>query len=288
MTPAIGEPAQSEFREGFAEADGIETHYWKYGDPKDQPLVLVHGGGSGADSWGNWKYAMPLLAAAGFHVYAMDMVGFGKSATPDPDTFDYTNQTRIDQIVGFLEEMDVDGDASLIGNSMGGAASMGVAMQRPDIVDKLVLVGGAGLLTPEERPQSCRDAIDTLSSFDGSRKRMHNVIDVLSVTDWYDREAMVDHRLENYEREGIQKAFGATMKNSGTMYYDNEEIASIDTQTLIINGREDRVIPPEGGWGLFELIDDSSLHILPECGHWIMVDQVEWATNIISEFFKNS
>jgi len=285
----MSEPSQDEFEEGFIQVNGVETHYWERGPEDGRPLVMVHGGGSGADSWGNWKYAMPLLAEAGYRTLAMDMVGFGQSATPDPDEFDYTNQARIDQVIDFVEAMDLD-RPSLIGNSMGGSASMGVAMQSPETIDKLILVGGAGYLTLDERPQSCRDAVDILSSFDGSREAMFDIVDVLSVTDWFDRAAMVDHRLSNLERPGIEAAFSETMRiaTSGDMYYDDEEIAAVDVETLIINGRDDRVIPPEGAFGMFDLIDDSTVHVLRNCGHWVMVDQVEWAASLIDGFFDNS
>lgn len=286
----VTEPVQADFVEEFVDVDGIETHYWEVGTEGDRPLVMVHGGGSGADSWGNWKYAMPLLADCGFHVFAMDMVGFGQSATPDPGEFEYTNQARIDQVIGFLETMNLDGKASLIGNSMGGAASMGVAMQQSDVLDRLVLVGAAGHLTPDERPERSRQAIETLASFDGSREGMVDIVGVLSAADWYDVDAMVDHRLTNLGRDGIKEAFAATMKvaRGGDMFYDDDEIAAIDVPTLIINGREDLVIPPVGAWGLFELIDNSSMHILPECGHWVMVDRVQWSVELVSDFFAYS
>lgn len=280
------EPVPADFEESFIDTEGIETHYWARGPEDGEPLVMVHGGGSGADSWGNWKFAMPRLADLGFRTYAMDMVGFGQSATPDPDEFDYTNQKRIEQLAGFIEALGLD-RPSLVGNSMGGAASMGVAMQSPEIIEKLILVGGAGHLQPEDRPQGSQDAIEVLSGFDGSKEAMFDVVDVLSVTEWYDREAMVDHRLENYDRPGVQAAFRETMKiaTGGDLYYDDEEIAAIPHETLIINGREDLVIPPRGAWGMFDLIDKSSVHILPNCGHWVMVDQVDWATSLVANFF---
>lgn len=281
------EPQQADFEEATVTTGAFETHYWARGPEDGDALVMVHGGGSGADSWGNWKFAMPRLAEAGFRTYAMDMVGFGQSATPDPEAFDYTNQARINQVVDFIDALGLE-DPSLVGNSMGGAASMGVAMQAPDRIDRLVLVGGAGHLRPEERPPASQEAIEVLSGFDGSREAMFDVVDVLSVTDWYDRAAMVDHRLENFERPGVKAAFGETMRiatGEMDMYYDDEEIASIPVPTLIINGREDLVIPPRGAWGMFDLIDDASVHVLPHCGHWVMVDQVDWATSLVADFF---
>jgi len=152
----------------------------------------------------------------------------------------------------------------------------------------LILAGGAGHLRPEERPERSREAIQTLSSFDGTWEAMDDVVDVLSVSEAYDRDAMVDHRIEILGQPGVQEALAATMEiaTSGDMYYEDEEIAAIPNETLIINGREDLVIPPRGAWGMFDLIEDASVHILPRCGHWVMVDQVEWATSLVVDFFS--
>lgn len=290
LSHMIAEPSQADFESDFVDADGVETHYWEHGPEDGTPLIMVHGGGAGADSWGNWKYAMPRLAAEGFHVYAMDMVGFGRSATPDPEEFRYTNQARIDQIVAFADAIGED-RPSLVGNSMGGAASLGVAQQHPELVDTLVLVGGAGYRTPGERPQKTRDAIEVLSSFDGSRDAMHDVIDVLSVTEWYDRDAMVDHRVANYERDGVADAHSATMRiatSEHDMYYEADDFRDVGTETLLIYGRDDPIIPPEDAWGMFNLLEQSSLHLLDRCGHWVMVDALDQAVGVITGFFEQT
>ena len=66
----------------FVEVAGIRTHYVEAGDRGAPTLVLLHGGGAGADCVGNWRHAIPLLARD-FRVLAMDLVGFGQSSKPD-------------------------------------------------------------------------------------------------------------------------------------------------------------------------------------------------------------
>lgn len=287
------EPDPSDYEDSFVDAGGIETHYWEVGPDDGQPIVMVHGGGAGADSWGNYKFAMPRLADRGFHVYAMDMVGFGQSATPDPDEFEYTNQARIDQVADFITAMDID-RPSLIGNSMGGAASTGVAIQQPELIDSLILVGGAGYRRSEEEQEvedTRDDALDALASFEGSREGMYDIIDVLSVSDWYDRDAMVDHRLTNYRREGVQEALSETMRiaiGTDDMSYPDEQWATIETETLLIYGRNDVLMDPIVPWGIFNLVDDSSLHVLNNCGHWVLVDQMEQSVGIVAEFLESA
>ena len=75
----------------YVDANGIKTHYMEAG--AGQPLVLVHGGGAGADSLSNWFRCIPAYAQK-FRVIAVDMVGFGKTAKPDPAGFSYTQDAR--------------------------------------------------------------------------------------------------------------------------------------------------------------------------------------------------
>lgn len=289
----VAEPAQAEITESFIDANGIETHYWEHGPEDGSPVILIHGGGAGADAWGNYKFAIPLLADAGFRVYAMDMVGFGKSETPDPNGYTYDNQARIDQLAGFIEALEHD-SANLVGNSMGGSASVGVSLQAPELVDKLVLVGGAGYRRDEEERKASEarreGALEVITAFDGTREAMYEVIDVLSTQDWYDRDSMVDHRLANWERDGVEQAHQAIMAIAGPtddMSYPDAQWRQIEHETLLVYGGDDVLMGPEVPWAIFNLVDNSSLHILNNCGHWVMVDQIEQSAAIVSEFLNH-
>jgi pimeloyl-ACP methyl ester carboxylesterase len=122
-------------------AGGIETNYLTEGD--GPPVILVHGGGLGTDAWGNWRGCIPLLAKH-FRVFAIDMVGFGRTAKPDPKTFRYDQDSRVRHIAAFIERLGIV-RPSLVGKAMGGITSLGVAMERPDLVSRLVLTGSPGI-----------------------------------------------------------------------------------------------------------------------------------------------
>src|SRR5262249_53685875 len=96
----------------FIHADGLRTHYVELGE--GPPLILIHGGGAGADSWGNWRGCLPKYAQH-FHVIAYDMPGFGRSEKPDPSLYDYSQASRnrhLDALIGALNL----GSVNLIGN----------------------------------------------------------------------------------------------------------------------------------------------------------------------------
>ena len=119
---------------------GVTTHYLEAGE--GEPLVLIHGGGAGADAKGNWEGCIPEYARH-FRVLAVDMIGFGISERPDPATYSYGQTNRNAHMAEFVEKV-AGGSAYLIGNSMGGATALGVTIKRPELVKKLVLMGAAG------------------------------------------------------------------------------------------------------------------------------------------------
>ncbi|MEM1153691.1 MAG: alpha/beta fold hydrolase, partial [Pseudomonadota bacterium] len=127
----------------YLDAGGIKTHYIEAGT--GTPTILIHGGGAGADGWGNWRKCLPLFAE---HVRAMaiDLVGFGGSSKPDPKEFVYSQDARDQQLADFVEALDA-GPVNLVGNSTGGLTAIGAALLKPDLVNKVVLMGSAGIET---------------------------------------------------------------------------------------------------------------------------------------------
>ena len=114
----------SQLPSNYVDTLGYRTHYIEAGAGK--PLLLIHGGGAGADARGNWeRLCMPLLAGER-RVIAYDMVGFGSGDAPDPDHFAYTPDARVDQLVALIEALRL-GPVDIVGNSMGGRTALATA-----------------------------------------------------------------------------------------------------------------------------------------------------------------
>jgi len=116
----------------YVELGGVRTWYEEHGD--GEPLVLMHGGL--VDS----RFLEPNLPplAERFHVYTPDRRGHGH--TPDVDG-PITYQFMADDTIAFLEQV-VGGPAHLVGHSDGAMVAMLVAMQRPALVKRLVMISG--------------------------------------------------------------------------------------------------------------------------------------------------
>jgi pimeloyl-ACP methyl ester carboxylesterase len=115
----------------YATANGVRTYYEVRGD--GEPVVLLHGGGVTADSW----YAQIPALAQRYRVYAPERRGHGR--TPDVEG-PVTSDLMAEDTVALLEVLGT-GPAHLIGWSAGGTVALRLALRRPDLVRKLVLIG---------------------------------------------------------------------------------------------------------------------------------------------------
>jgi pimeloyl-ACP methyl ester carboxylesterase len=245
---------------------GVETHYLEAGE--GEPLVLIHGGGAGADARGNWAGCLPEYARR-FRVIAVDMIGFGASARPDPATYSYGQTGRNAHMIGFIEAV-VGGPTHLIGNSMGGATALGVAIQRPDLVKKLVLMGAAGLDISNPDPSS-RAA---LGGYDYTPEGMRRLVGVLTGPNYQASEELIAYRHALTLQPGAREASAAIQAHmrDDPMTYPREAIAGVQTPTLVVGGKEDKIAVLARTYGYLELIPNSWGFVLPHVGHWVMME----------------
>ncbi len=262
----------------------FSTAYYQGGEGPRRPVILVHGGGAGAESVSNWQRSFPLFAAHG-PTYAMDMVGFGNSDAPSPEAFAYTQDARNQQLIDFIEALDL-GPVRLIGNSMGGCTSLGVAMKRPDLVDSLVLMGSggraqAGALSPDLGP---------VIHYDFTVEGMRAIIGVLANPGFIPSDEQVEYRYEMSIRPELKAAYKATMgwvRENG-LYYPDDAIAAVKTRTLVVNGKEDKVVPIEQAFEFLTLLENSTGYLIPHCRHWAMIEYPELFSRVCIDFFEDT
>jgi len=245
---------------------GVETHYLEAGE--GEPLVLIHGGGAGADAKGNWEGCIAAYAKQ-FHVFAVDMVGFGHSSRPDPNTYSYGQTNRNAHMIAFVETV-VGGPANIIGNSMGGATALGVAIRRPDLLRKLVLMGAAGL--DIANPDTTHRA--TLGGYDYTTEGMRRLVEVLTGPGFPVSDELIAYRHGLTMQPGAREASAAIAEQMRTdpMTYPREDIASVQTPTLVVGGKLDQIAVLARTYGYLELIPNSWGFVLPHAGHWVMME----------------
>ena len=119
----------------FIDLDGVRVHYQEAGEPDAPALLLIHGF---ASSTLVWSKVFLRLASQGFRVIALDMLGFGYSAKPKNGEYTIAGQAKL--LTRLLDRLDIP-RATFVGSSYGGAVAATCALDYPDRVEKLVLVG---------------------------------------------------------------------------------------------------------------------------------------------------
>lgn len=271
----------NEYPSRYVDAGGIRTHYIEAGS--GAPIVLIHGGGAGADGYGNWMRTLPALAKT-HRAIAVDMLGFGKTDKPDAADFIYSQASRNKHLTAFLEALGLKG-ASLVGNSMGGCTAIGVAVERPELVGKLVLMGSAGLTT------QMTEALKPIIFYDFTRAGMVALVRALTNERFVPDESLITYRLESSLEPAARRAYGRAMgwiKEQGGLYYDESYVRRVRAPTLVVNGKNDIVVPMSVALRFLELIPRSWGYIIPDCGHWAMIEHAEDFAATTMNFLSNA
>jgi pimeloyl-ACP methyl ester carboxylesterase len=262
------------------DAGGVKTNYLEAGE--GPAVLLIHGSGPGVTAYANWRLVIPALAEQ-FHVIAPDMVGFGFSDRSGD--VEYSVQTWADQAVGLMDSLGIE-KASVVGNSFGGAIALRIAAQHPDRVDRMVLMGSMGVDFP------ITEGLERVWGYEPSFENMRKVLDVFA----YNRELVPDELAEVRYRAsmqpGFQESFSAMFPAPRQRWVDamrtsDEDIRQLPHRTLIIHGREDKVIPVETSLNLMRLIENGDLHVFSHCGHWVQIERSKDFNRIVADFLKD-
>ncbi len=246
-----------------------------------RPVVLIHGSGPGVSAWANWRLILPELARD-FRVIAPDMAGFGYTERPDGIVYDKALWLR--QTLGLLDALGLD-QVDLVGNSFGGALALALAIEHPERVRRLVLMGSVGLSFP------ITDGLDRVWGYQPSFEAMRGLLDLFA----YDRNLVNDELAElRYKasiRPGFQESFAAMFPAPRQRWVDalassEDAIRALPHETLVIHGREDRVIPPQVSYRLAEMIPASQLHVFGHCGHWTQIEHSARFVKLVANFLQ--
>ena len=268
----------------FITVEGARLHYQEFGEPNQPTLVLIHGFTA---SLFVWHKVAPLLADAGFHVVAVDLVGFGYSEKPR--WFDYSIQAQARMVSRFMNQLGI-GRATLVGSSYGGAVAMTICLDYPEFVEKLVLIGAVCndeiLSHPFLRLASIKGVGEVITPFlVGSRAMLrYRMRGTLSRSN---HNLITKERVSNVIRP-LAAADGhhsvlATSRNWSANRLQ-EDAYLINHPTLIIWGEEDTVIGIHNGYKLYDSILHSSFVVLKDCGHVPAEEKSELVSELISQF----
>lgn len=225
-------------------------------------VLLVHGSGPGATAWTNWQATLPLLAED-FRVLAPDLLGFGHTEFPAGHPTGTEVWAR--QVLDLLDTQGI-GTADVIGHSYGGAVALHLAIHHPERVRRLVLSGSVGTpfpVTPE---------LAAVWGYSPSAANMRRLLELFAYDSTRVSDDLVALRHQASIRDDRHQRYAALFAPPHQRWIDaatfpEAVLRAVPHPTLIVHGREDRVVPVAVAHTLSRWIGRSDLHILGRCGH---------------------
>lgn len=266
---------------------GQRIHYRDQGNPDGPPMILLHGSNSSLQTW------EPLVARLGreYHIITLDLPGHGLTgASPDQD---YSANGMIAAVDVVAAKLNLD-HFILGGNSMGGWVSWRYALAEPARVDALILLDAAGMpLRKGESPPPSNIGFRLLKYPWGRwlttqitprrlvEKSLRGSVSNQAIVD----DAMVDRYWELLRFPGNRQA---TAMRAVT---DREpavadHIGAITAPTLILFGKEDRLVLASAAQTFHDRIDGSESKLLDGVGHLPMEEAPDATAAIIGDFLK--
>ena len=273
-----------DWREHLRQVDvsGAHVNYCEMGEG-GRPIVFVHGL---AGCWQNWLENIPYFARD-HRVIALDLPGFGDSPMP-PWEVTISNYGRL--VDEFCRKLKVK-ECALVGNSMGGFISTEVAIAQPDWVEKLVLLSAAGISSVHVRRRPAEALARLLAASAGLSFELRE----RGLRRWRLRYAMfrnvfdAPHRLRPellWEfAHGANNAPAFLPALGALLGYDFlERLDRVEVPTLIVWGRDDRVIPSADALEFERHVSDSRLVVFDRCGHVPMAERPVRFNRLLDQF----
>ncbi|MEV5987467.1 alpha/beta fold hydrolase [Streptomyces sp. NPDC052051] len=254
-------------------------------------LVMLHGGGPGASGAANYHQNLPALARH-FRVVLPDQPGFGDSYRPSEEELGQRSITEItvDALYQALDALGID-TFHLLGNSLGGAAALAMAQQRPERVTRLVLMapGGGWLPFGPTPTEGQKEMFRYYNGGGPSEKKMAAFI----------RTMVFDHR--QFGEDVVRARYEASLDESHIAFYHRynaafarrggmdplwRELHRITAPTLLLWGRDDRTITLDGAQLMLKNIRDVQLHVFGRCGHWVQLERQREFDELVTGFLR--
>ena len=268
------------------------TLYHKQGETNEK-LVFLHGGGLD-NAMLSWKEVIKLMGNQ-YDIYAIDMIGYGKSDKPN---IMYSIPMYVEFLHNILQQLNIK-KTNLVGLSMGGGISIAFSLKFPQMLDKLVLVGAFGLYDRMPYHTICRWFVNSWlnaksyewlgkskklvrwsieSSLIGDKKEVSDEL----VTALYNliNEPKCNIPWESFQRYELGKKKMTTDLTS--------HLSELKMPVLIVNGEKDDGVPVKSAIAASKVIKNSQLHIMKGCKHWAQKERPKEFAQILGEFLMNN
>jgi pimeloyl-ACP methyl ester carboxylesterase len=259
-------------------------------DGAGPPVILLHGISRSLEDWTEQHE----LLQARHRVYSMDLPGYGWSG---PLAEPYTLPALARFVAEFLDAVQIAEPVHLVGNSLGGAVAMQLAVDAPDRIASLALVNSAGFgreVTIDLRLLAIRPLGRLLlrpSRYGARRVERRLFHDPTFVT-----QARVEHAFALAQRPHAAKVLLATVRSLGTIRGVRPQwrktllrsLAELEMPTLIVWGDRDLILPAAHLNAARTHLPRAQTHLFPNTGHMPHIERADALRQLLEEFWENA
>lgn len=284
----------NEIRSRWVRINGARTHYAETGSAGPTILAL-HGGGHGSSGMAGMGLLMQELGK-NFQVFAPDSVGgYGLTdvSTPTPRGL----LDRAPHALAFADALGLE-KFTLVGNSQGAFAAVKLALEHPDRVEGLVMIGSLTIAQSLGIDQAPTPALKALMGYDGTPEAMRHMLEGLVENKSRITDELIERRQNSATRPGAMDAMDAFLRATGglkkhpilSMQMDLRDSLPVLTKhipSIFIWGANDPFSLPETGQKIVPLLPDVKFHWIADAGHQVQTDQPEEVAGVIGRFIQN-
>ncbi len=271
----------------------VQTKRWKlhYNETgSGHPVIMLHGTGPGATGWSNFHQNARVLGER-YRVITLDFPGWGKS-----DVFDCTGQSRnaanAESVKLLMDELGIE-KAVLVGNSMGGAATLEFMASYPERLSHAITMGSGlfgvpNIFTPGGMSAGIKVIVETYR--DPTPENFRRLVEVMVFDSSFVTDELAQQRSDGAlaQREHLANWLKGPLGHPKGPYGGVEEVLTKLSQskvpTLMIHGRDDRTVPMETTLRTAALIPNARAVILNRCGHWAQVEHAAEFDRLVMSF----
>lgn len=240
----------------------------------DKTILLLHGLGVYGESWG---YQTLALTAAGYHVMAPDLPGFGSSPAVSRR---WSVAAAAREMIRLLDEAGI-GRTVVCGLSMGGTVALQLALDYPQRIAGLVLINTFSALRPASLSESVyfiRRGLRAYMLNPGEQAQLvaDRIFPYPEQADW--RQRLIAS-IRNADPEVYRQAMLSLAR-----FNVNSRLAGLLTPSMVITGMEDSTIPPSVQRRMAALIPGCDLHEIAGGGHGVIVDHPDAVNYLLLNF----
>ena len=244
-------------QDSYVDVSGNQIHYLEakpLGGGPEKPILLVHGLGARAT---DWAPLIPGMVSHGYHVYALDLLGYGESDKPRDGDFSLSGEEHV--VEGFMQKMHLQ-KADVAGWSMGGWISMMFTLDHPEQVRRLLLYDSAGLYFDPDFNASLFAPNDKA----GLQKLIARIEPDKPLIQVPAFAASGMLRRMQASRWIVQSSFRSMISGRHVLDF---RVSQITQPVLIVWGTEDKLTPWDQAQKLHQSMPQSMLFGFAGCGH---------------------